>query len=488
MLGKQLWNNCDGAILPYVAIMLVVIFGLSALAVDASRLMAVQTQLQAAADALALAGAAELDRRPDSIIRAQAAINDLVVNPVLGAGRGKDAKVAAITFLRTLPPNDDLPIAAANITDDPSLAAYVQVTVKPVGMAMIFPISLSTDRRTISIGAQAVAGYDQIVCNAEPVLVCNPFETPGMTYFQATQALVAADQPGAPHSRLIRLARSQFQNGGLGAGDLRYVAPATGYLPENACGPAGESGIPQALAAIRVRACFRLSGVHAVPSDDQPAMDGLNTRFDLYANGFYNCRGYPPDINVRKGYTAIYNVNWCDNAVPASLQWPLAPLPGAATPLPPDQNMIHESFDPNVELGSGVWDCADYWSIAHVIGRGKDSPPPGCTAAATITRYSVYQYELNYLNDRSLGVEYGGPRCVPRGAPNRRIITATIVNCGSSPVPVLPDARGVPVAGFGRFFLVWPAVSGDDSDPYVEFLGLVERSDPSSIDMVQLYR
>ena len=138
--------NEDGAILPYVAIMLVVIFGLSALAVDASRLMTVQTQLQTAADALALAGAAELDRRPDSIIRAEAAIHDLIVNPVPGAGV-RVAEVAGIDFLRSLPSNDDLPITTANLTDDPTLAAYLQVTVKPVGMAMIFPISLSRAAR-----------------------------------------------------------------------------------------------------------------------------------------------------------------------------------------------------------------------------------------------------------------------------------------------------------------------------------------------------
>src|SRR6185437_4167421 len=255
---RRLWNDRDGAILPYVAIMLVVIFGLSALAVDASRLMTVETQVRAAADALALAGAAELDRRPDSIIRAEAAIHDLIVNPVASAGLGKVVEISRITFLRSLPSSDELPITTANLTDDPTLAAYVQVAVKPVGMAMIFPISLSGSRRTISVGAQAVAGYDQIVCNADPVFVCNPYETPGMTYFQATQALVAADQPSAPHSRLIRLARSQFKNGGLSAGDFGYVKPATGYLPENACGPVGEGGIPQALAATQVQACFRL--------------------------------------------------------------------------------------------------------------------------------------------------------------------------------------------------------------------------------------
>jgi Flp pilus assembly protein TadG len=47
---KQLWDDRDGVILPYVAIMLVAILGLFALAVDVSRLMMVQTQLQDAAD------------------------------------------------------------------------------------------------------------------------------------------------------------------------------------------------------------------------------------------------------------------------------------------------------------------------------------------------------------------------------------------------------------------------------------------------------
>ena len=102
----------------------------------------------------------------------------------------------------------------------------------------------------------------------------------------------------------------------------------------------------------------------------------------------------------------------------------------------------------------------------------------------------MYRYELNYLNDRSLGAEYGGPQCAPPGAPNRRIVVAAIVNCGSSPVPVLSDAQRVPVAGFGKFFLVWPAILGTatNGNPYAEFVGLVRRSDPLSRDMVQLNR
>ena len=60
--ASEIWDDTDGIILPYVTLLLVVIVGLSVLALDGSRYMSLQTQLQNGADALALAGAAELDR------------------------------------------------------------------------------------------------------------------------------------------------------------------------------------------------------------------------------------------------------------------------------------------------------------------------------------------------------------------------------------------------------------------------------------------
>jgi Flp pilus assembly protein TadG len=255
-------------ILPYVAITLGVLIGLSALALDGSRLMSVQTQLQNGADALALAGAAELDRRPDSIIRARAAIQDLVKNTVSDAEIGQIAEVTSIDFLQSLPVSDDLPITAANLTNDPTLAAYLQVSLKPIAVQMIFPVSVG-----MTVGAQSIAGYDQIVCNAQPIFVCNPFENSGMTYFQATQALIEADHDPAARHRLVRLAGSQFKNG-FSAGDTGYLIPATGAVPANACGPGGEYGIPQALASATPQACFRLSGANLVHADELLCLGG----------------------------------------------------------------------------------------------------------------------------------------------------------------------------------------------------------------------
>src|SRR5258708_34656407 len=84
---KAFWSDTHGVILPYVTMMLVVIVGVSVLALDGSRYMSLQTQLQNGADALAPAGAAELHRTPTASQRAINPINILTTNSSL-VGRG----------------------------------------------------------------------------------------------------------------------------------------------------------------------------------------------------------------------------------------------------------------------------------------------------------------------------------------------------------------------------------------------------------------
>src|SRR5262245_58776103 len=69
-----------GPVLVYFSIILPVLIGTALLAVDASRLYNLATTQQKGADSLALAGAAELDRKPDAITRADAAIANMVAN------------------------------------------------------------------------------------------------------------------------------------------------------------------------------------------------------------------------------------------------------------------------------------------------------------------------------------------------------------------------------------------------------------------------
>ena len=51
-LIKAFWDDTNGIILPYVTVMLVVIIGVSVLALDGARYMYLQTQLQNGADAV----------------------------------------------------------------------------------------------------------------------------------------------------------------------------------------------------------------------------------------------------------------------------------------------------------------------------------------------------------------------------------------------------------------------------------------------------
>ena len=135
-------------------------------------------------------------------------------------------------------------------------------------------------------------------------------------------------------------------------------------------------------------------------------------------------------------------------------------------------------------MGPGTAPAIGVWPILR--DRESDLPPPGCTSTATISRYSVYQYEMNYITDRSPGAEIGDPQCNPLGIKYRRVLNAAIINCGSNPEVVISNARDVPVAGFGKFFLTVPAAAG--TSPYAEFLGLIKPTDSINHDMVQLYR
>src|ERR1700730_13502189 len=158
-----LWNDTQGMILPYVTMMLVVIVGLSVLALDGARLMSLQTQLQNGADALALAAAAELDRMPDSESRSTTALNNLVANSVFFGGGNSAVRVSRIEFFSQLPATDSSPIAEGVVASDPMAARFISVSVQPVRLTTILPASLFGGASAVAMRASAVAGFDEVV-------------------------------------------------------------------------------------------------------------------------------------------------------------------------------------------------------------------------------------------------------------------------------------------------------------------------------------
>src|SRR5258705_4266004 len=88
------WNDTSGIMLPYVTTVLVAVVGFSMLAIDGSRYMSLQTQIQAAADALALAGARELNQQSGARTRAISAM----ANSSFGNGNTLVGMVTTPTF------------------------------------------------------------------------------------------------------------------------------------------------------------------------------------------------------------------------------------------------------------------------------------------------------------------------------------------------------------------------------------------------------
>lgn len=496
--ARALWEDTEGVILPYVTIMLVVFIGTAVLALDGGRYMSLQTQLQKGADALAIAGAYELDRKPDSLTRATAAVNNLFSSTphstLFGTGGSVNVAISAIRFLHSLPGDATNPIPNSYVTAVPADARFIEVTVQPVSIPTILPAAFFGGATTVTAGAAAVAGNDEVACGITPVFICNPFEQPGDSYATATQRLITATSDTSFQRKLIRLANGGGGNATWGPGAFGYLYPEAGSLPNDGCFQGAAGDIGQAMAIGRPKSCYRKRGVDLRPGDPQEGKDGLNTRFGLYSQDFKCQASYVPDVNVRKGYKAGPSGNWCRATPDGSFTgtpphtWP----PGLeAKTVPLDDDMIS---NPAIMVGNGSWNCLNYWT--SVYGTTPEAPA-GCTATSTISRRSIYEYEIAnpallsrapQTSKQTATAETGAPQCNAAAAqPGRREFAVAIVNCLSSPVPIQSNATNVPVAGFGKFFITHPT-PGPGSDPYVEFMGMVEEGDGFNFDQVQLYR
>jgi Flp pilus assembly protein TadG len=485
-LAKTFWSDTSGIILPYVTLMLVAIVGMAVLAIDGARFMSLQTQLQNGADALALAGAAELDRLPDAEDRAVHAIRSLLANSSLfDAGSNKNVQVAGTQFFSQIPTTDDAPLSAGTAAPDPTHARFVSVTVKPVTLTTILPATLFGGSNVVTTGASAVAGFDQVVCQFTPLFVCNPYETDGMTYERAAEALQGAAADPTIRRRLIRLHQYRGAN--------EYAAGDYGFLDSPSLGR-GQGALIDALATTRPTACFLQSSINFRPGFVASAREGFNVRFDIYEGAMSGNKidiNYRPSQNVRKGYVGGGGGgggNSC-RGNPAT-NWPIGSPPGQATGLPLDRTWPYLGG----RMGAGNWDFSTYWQVNH-SGDGRSPPTVNGAPASNSnppSRYDVYRYEIDqgYVTDRSPGGESGAPACYSggelSGQPDRRILHAAVVNCQN--LGLNAGARSdIPVAAFGKFFLTLP-LSRAQTDLYVELVDLVKPGDGVNFDMVQLYR
>src|SRR5262249_29798782 len=316
--------------------------------------MSLQTQVQSGAEGWAVAGAAELDRLPDAETRARTAIERLLTNSTLfGSRASRTIAVSNIKFYSRLPASDASPMSAGTLATGPGNARFVSVTVRPVTLPTLLPAALFGGANTVTTAASAVAGFDQVVCGVTPIYVCNPYETAGMTYDEATEALQHAAANPPDQGRLIRL--RQYD------GNAAYAAANYGFLSAPTLG-SDDMSLIDSIAVFRPAACFLQRGVNFRPGLVRFVHEGFNVRFDIYEGAMsekYNDSNYRPAQNVRKGYVvASGDKNQKACTARRGANWPIGSPPDRVTGL-----LLDRTWPDVGSMGEGNWDFDTYWRV-----------------------------------------------------------------------------------------------------------------------------
>ncbi len=524
-LTKKLNDDRSGMSLLYVTMSLPAIIGMGLMAIDVGRMSSLQSSLQHGADALALAGASELDLRPGAIARANNSINNLITtNNSLFATTVVTINGGAVStcFLASIPAQDTQaitqPCLAAGLPASDAQARFVRVTVNPQNFNTIFPVTfLGGLSNSATTAAEAVAGFQAAVCDFTPMFICNPYEPAGNTDILRLTELMDHFSDASKRRRLINMKQTGGNTAQYFPGNFGWLVPASGS--QSAATLRNQVGMT------KPPACFVASGVELRTGNIESVRFGFNTRFDMYdgpMNGNRNDANFAPGQNVRKGM-ANDKANGKGSACnPDDTDRSLLPNGVAVNPkysyLLRD-NCFYTNTCPYMggRLGDGAWNASLYWQKAH---NGAALPGP-LASNVNLSRYDVYQYELanmatlvnNDSNNASgtgapFGGEIGNPQCYngPPAAisssPDRRIFHAAVLNCqalnSSAQYGPIHGGSGdlLPVTAFARFFLTEP-VGGDktntsaaDGDVWAEMVAVDLPGDANSVarDIVQLYR
>ncbi len=459
-----------GAILVMMVILLVVLIGMTALALDVGRLMVLRTEMQNAADAAALAGAVELDGQGGARARAEAAARSLLqhqahfarqtdllnegatieffcainakydpadLNGVCHNGYGADGKSPATTDAET---------------------HYIRVTLGDgssenprysVELYFLPVLSSLTGGGTRHAGTRAfaVAGRTFYMCRYPPMMICNPFEPDGQTFKEAMR-------PGEQ----IQLK----QQGGntWTPGNFAFLQPDTksgGGAPDIALYLAdeGRTGCTPPIVTTKTGGMTNKTAM------------AINTRFDVYG---------PPAPFASGNAPAL---------------WPPAPN---VIDYPRDQTWRGT----DARFGNGDWDRTDYWNTFHAW-QGHIQP----TGYSGMSRWQVYNWEIsnsqlpskNPLKDTDDPTYDGIPNHPlntgnyppPRSIPDRRMMHIGVLNCMAYGITGTKTVVIQQPNGFAKIFIAEHVASPPDATIFGEYIGWSDETDPAYHVDVQLY-
>lgn len=509
-------GNENAAIGPLYAVGIGTLVVMSAIGFDYGRLMALDSELQNAADQAALAAATQLDGGEDAIVRARTAASDAFANAdstftneTRFANDGQGRPITSLTFEFFDDYSNDTPGNLLTSDDDGAAAKVVQVTVNARQVFYALTPLVGAINSGDVIG-RAMAGLQSSTCNVPPMMFCVPNDTNGNP---RTDFPTEAD--------IGKGLKLHFKTQGNANGTGPNTSDTAVWAPGNFGFLDIDYGLNGNVMVRTLGLNSQFSGctgevIESEPGFRDPQADALNSRFDIFtgsvnANSCNSAGDYCPAENVRRDWVNVQTVTnrplnqiaglTC-GANPANNGWRrISELPTTAgvddilvppgtLELPFDNCLISGSCGD--VFGDGVWDGNAYMTKHH----------PGVslsTAAPGGTRYEVYQWEIAnkstrlpsptrvgyYADRRNNGNNYdvtlycAYPRPVNASEvvasdtqKDRRILTVAAVNCtglnGSAPVNIL---RWVDL------FLVKPAnVTSSDKNFFTEIIGPAKQA------------
>jgi Flp pilus assembly protein TadG len=511
---RTFWTEDRAAISPLFAVGILALVAVAGVGFDYGRLMALDSELQNAADQAALAAVTQLDGGDDAMIRARGAATNAFATAtsdfVNETRFANDKRLLANATTSTRPITDltfhfyddyaDDTVGTEITADDQG--AQAQVVEVIVNSRQVF-YALTPVVGAISSGdviGRALAGLESATCNVPPMMFCVPVDPDGVpesTYptaanigqglklhFKDTKA-----SPGNPNETTVD--NTAWAPGNFGFLDIDYFPNnqqnETAGLNSYTLGCTGNAPISD-------------------PGFRTPQGSALNSRLDLFPPPVNKCNlasgNFCPAQNVTKNLVLkmpngatncnnppnnIKDKDWVDAAT-LDFATPDYPAGGFDPGYSEDTNF---AGSPNTMFGNGNWNAADWLNTNH---GATLSDIPDLNSDGNISRYEVYQWELDplaptRLNPKflidSLGDKYCSfrrPVDQPPGVvadddqKDRRLLTVAAVDCSD-----LNGKEAVKTLRWVDLFLVKPVnTTGSDRNFFTEIVGPARKANGDS--------
>lgn len=500
--GRKLARDEGGAIAPLYALALFGLIGMAGVGFDYARVMALDTELQNAADQAALAAATQLDGRSDSIIRAKQAVDDYFakaggsyvnitrLSTIDDDNDGNTRPIAKVSYAFWEDYTNDAPDKpVAESAADSSKAEVVQVTI--ANRSLQYALTPVVGAIVGTAGASAMATIESAFCKVPPLMMCVP-----NSGFGANDA--TGKSPDRGTGVMLHMLPNNKVAGSTDTTDAEdeVLAPGLfGFLDFPYPKPAGAKTNESLGWEVTGSSCTGET-VDSEPGVRSPEAGALSTRFDIDSNCLTN-GSYCPAQNTTKNrvyrYTTNKTLSNCttdmigQNVVAGDAKgksdgWVRKEDDANLTSVP-SRGYSRDSSHTN-NIGNKNWDLAAYFATNYGSTVGTVT---GNALGTDATRYDVYKWELqnptklvprmvkSVTDGKSntyycafptpIGKNVG--TTLPSSGKDRRVLSIAAVDCtglhGRSPVDIL---RYIDV------FLVEPPLTGtDDKEFYIEVIG-----------------